>query len=67
MSKVVPRKTARSKVAKVTTAAHDDKRLEIIERCANLFKSMLTRLRHIRLRMICWMRCAKKHLRICNT
>lgn len=37
MSKVVPRKTVRSKAAKVTTAAHDDKRLEIIERCANLF------------------------------
>jgi TetR/AcrR family transcriptional regulator, cholesterol catabolism regulator len=37
MSKAAGRASAKKKSAKVTTAAHGDKRLEIIERCANLF------------------------------
>jgi len=38
MRKVTPHRTAKKK-SRVTTAAHDDKRLEIIERCADLFDS----------------------------
>jgi AcrR family transcriptional regulator len=39
MSRVVPRRSASKKIVKPTTAAHDDKRLQIIERCADLFDS----------------------------
>jgi AcrR family transcriptional regulator len=38
-TKPMPRRPARRKSARPTTAAHDDKRLEIIERCAVLFDS----------------------------
>lgn len=37
MNKPIARKTASKKAGKVVTAAHDDKRQQIIERCANLF------------------------------
>jgi len=39
MSKTTGRGPAKKKVVKAKTAAHDDKRLEIIERCADLFDS----------------------------
>jgi len=39
MSKVVVRGKAKKKSAKTTTAAHDDKRLQIISHCADLFDS----------------------------
>ena len=37
MKKTGSRRAATNKVVKTTTAAHDDKRQQIIERCANLF------------------------------
>src|SRR5882672_5532031 len=39
MSKVVARGRAKKKGARPTSAAHDDKRQQIIERCADLFDS----------------------------
>jgi AcrR family transcriptional regulator len=39
MSKVAARERTKKKGTKTTTAAHDDKRLEIIARCADLFDS----------------------------
>jgi len=39
MRKAAPRRTPKRKAARVPTQAHGDKRLEIIERCADLFDS----------------------------
>jgi AcrR family transcriptional regulator len=39
MTRTVPRKTAKKKGGRARTAAHDDKRQQIIERCADLFDS----------------------------
>jgi TetR/AcrR family transcriptional regulator, cholesterol catabolism regulator len=39
MRKAAPRRTPKRKAARATTQAHGDKRLEIIERCADLFDS----------------------------
>lgn len=39
MTRTVPRKAAKKKGARARTAAHDDKRQQIIERCADLFDS----------------------------
>lgn len=37
MTRTLPRKVARKKSSRARTAAHDDKRQQIIERCADLF------------------------------
>ena len=39
MRKATPHRAAKKKSDRATTAAHDDKRLEIMERCADLFDS----------------------------
>lgn len=39
MGKATPRRSPKRKTARATTQAHGDKRLEIIERCADLFDS----------------------------
>jgi AcrR family transcriptional regulator len=39
MTRTVPRKAAKKKGGRARTAAHDDKRQQIIERCADLFDS----------------------------